>query len=245
MEWRDTGMIIGLRKHGETSLIVELMTRDHGRHLGIVKGGRSRRNQPLMQQGNGVDALWRARLEEHLGLWQLDVTSARAGAIMESGLALSGIGLLAELLRLLPERDPHTGLYDMALAIADNLDNPALAAELLVRFELALLGELGFGIDLEACAATGTRNDLIYVSPKSARAVSRDAGEPYKDRMLPLPQFLLTGPNLICDWKFLEEGFELTGYFLKREVYAARNIPVPDTRRAFLAAAEKACAAGG
>lgn len=240
MEWRDEGLIIGLRRHGETSLIVELMTRAHGRHLGIVKGGRSRRMQPLMQQGNSVEVVWRARLEEHLGLWQLDVTQARASAIMESGVALAGIGLLAELLRLLPERDPHAGLYDMALAIAGHLHEPLLAGELMVRFELALLGDLGFGIDLESCAATGTREDLAYVSPKSARAVSRAAGLPYHDRLLPLPEFLLRNPGSATEAQAIAEGFRLTGYFLEREVYGVRNAALPDVRRGFLAAVERA-----
>ncbi|MGE3245636.1 MAG: DNA repair protein RecO [Beijerinckiaceae bacterium] len=239
MEWRDEGLIIGLRRHGETSLIVELMTRAHGRHLGVVKGGRSRRMQPLMQQGNSVEAVWRARLEEHLGLWQLDVTEARAASIMDSAVSLNGIGLLAELLRLLPERDPHEQLYEMALAIATHLQEPLLAAELMVRFELALLSELGFGIDLAACAATGQRNDLVYVSPKSARAVSRDAGLPYHDRLLALPGFLQSAPGSAADWREIASGFELTGHFLKREVFEARNIPVPDVRRAFVAANER------
>jgi len=240
MEWRDEGLIIGLRKHGETSLIVELMTREHGRHMGIMKGGRSRRLQPMMQPGNSVRAVWRARLEEHLGLWQLDVTSARAGAIMASGLALSGLGLLGELLRLLPERDPHSQLYAMAEAIVEHLDNGRLAGELMVRFELALLREVDFGIDLESCAATGGRQDLAYVSPKSARAVSREAGLPYHDRLLPLPPFLSAEPGSAPDWDMIADGFRLTGFFLEREVYAVRNAPLPDVRRSFVAAAEKA-----
>lgn len=239
MEWRDEGLIIGLRRHGETSLIVELMTRVHGRHLGILKGGRSRRMQPLMQQGNSVDAVWRARLEEHLGLWQMDVTEARASTIMDSGLALSGIGLVAELLRLLPERDPHAGLYEMALAIAGHLDQPLLAGELMVRFELAVLSELGFGIDLLECAATGRKDDLIYVSPKSARAVNREAGLPYHGKLLPLPSFLLAEPGSAGGLEEVRAGFELTGYFLNREVYLARGMHAPDCRRAFISAMEK------
>jgi DNA repair protein RecO (recombination protein O) len=244
MEWRDEGLIIGLRKHGETSLIAEVMTRDHGRHLGIVKGGRSRRMQPLMQQGNSVEAVWRARLEEHLGQWQLDVTAARAGAIMNSGLALAGIGLLAELLRLLPERDPHTGLYEMALAIMDHLDDALLAGELLVRFELALLQELGFGIDLDSCAATGSRQELVYVSPKSARAVSRSAGLPYHDRLLVLPAYLQAEPGSAKDWSAIVSGFALTGHFLEREVFLVRDVLIPAARRTFIAAAGKVLTAG-
>lgn len=242
MEWRDEGMIIGLRRHGETSLIVELMTRAHGRHLGVVKGGRSRRMQPLMQQGNSVEAVWRARLEDHLGLWQLDVTEARAGDILGSSLALNGIGLVAELLRLLPERDPHENLYEMAVAIAETFSQPLLAGELMVRFEMAMLAELGFGIDLAECAATGRREDLVYVSPKSARAVSREAGLPYRDRLLLLPDFLLGAPGQSVNWDAIEAGFVLTGFFLQREVYDARGMALPECRRSFIIAAARACA---
>lgn len=239
MEWRDEGLIIGLRRHGETSLIVELMTRGHGRHLGIVRGGRSRRMQPLMQQGNSVDALWRARLEEHLGMWQLDVTAERAGSIMGSALALSCVGLLAELLRLLPERDPHRGLYEMASAIIAHTDEPRLIGELMVRFEVALLGELGFGLDLTRCAATGVQEDLIYVSPKSGRAVCREAGQPYRERLLALPEFLLRDPGESVALSDLQKGFELSGYFLKRDVFLPRNATVPESRRSLLRILER------
>jgi len=259
MEWRDSGLIIGLRRHGETSLIVEVMTRDHGRHLGVVRGGRSRRQAPLMQQGNSVEAVWRARLEEHLGQWSLEVTAVRAGAIMTSPLALAAMGLLGEHLRLLAERDPHRSLFEMAESIAGCLEawdgapspcgDPAASAgrvlmlgELLVRFELAVLAGLGFGIDLSACAATGAGEDLVYVSPKSGRAVSRSAGAPYHDRLLPLPRFLLEGPGALADHQEVAAGFALTGYFLRRRVFEPRNRPPPDCRRAFEVAAAAALA---
>lgn len=241
MEWHDEGLIIGLRRHGETSVIVELMTRGHGRHMGIVKGGRSRRHQAALQQGNSVEVVWRARLEEHLGLFQLDVTQSRAATIMESGAALAGIGSIGEMLRLLPERDSHPGLYAMASTIADHLADLPLAAALMVRFELALLGELGFGLDLEACAATGSRQDLIYVSPKSGRAVCASAGEPYRERMLPLPAFLGDHSALMAPQSpaHVAQGFRLTGFFLERDVFSARGQVMPGSRQKFI---ESACA---
>jgi len=238
MEWRDEGLIIGLRRHGETSVIVELMTREHGRHLGIVKGGRSRRVQPMLQQGNSVSVVWRARLEEHLGLYQLDLMRSRAADIMDSGLALAGTGLLGDHLRLLPERDPHAGLFDMACVIADHFHQPAIAGALMVRFELAMLSELGFRLDLSECAATGQREELIYVSPKSGKAVCAQAGEPYKDRLLPLPAFLGEGAALdgVADGAALEGGFRLAGYFLERDIFRPRGLGMPGLRQKFIEA---------
>lgn len=237
MEWRDEGLIIGLRKHGETSVIVELMTRAHGRHMGIVKGGRSRRLQPLLQQGNHVEVVWRARLEEHLGLYQLEDTHSRAARLMDSGLALAGIGLLGDLLRLLPERDPHEHIYEMACVIAEHLDSFDIGPPLMVRFELAMLRELGFGLDLEECAASGVREDLAYVSPKSGRAISRASAGPWKDRLLPLPPFLAsdTRDDAAVSVEEVRHGFALTGYFLNRHVYAPRNRAAPEERARYVA----------
>ena len=195
MQWTDDGIIIGTRRHGETSLIVELMTPAHGRHLGLVRGGRSRRVQPTLQPGNSVTATWRARLDAHLGHYTVESTTQRAARLIEGPAGLYGIQALAALLRLLPERDPHPKLYDGLLAILDFLDDPLIAGGLIVRFELKLLDDLGFGLDLTECAATGTNDDLAYVSPRTGRAVSRSAGEAYRDRLLPLPPFLMEAPS--------------------------------------------------
>lgn len=237
MEWRDEGLIIGLRKHGETSVIVELMTCAHGRHLGIVKGGRARRLQPVLQQGNGLNVVWRARLEEHLGLYQIEEARQRAARLMASGAALAGIGLIGDLLRLLPERDPHASLYAMADLIAENLDRDDLARQLMVRFEMEILRELGFGLDISQCAASGARDDLIYVSPKSGRAVSRTAGAPWKDRLLPLPAFLLRDFTALEEIETgqLRDAFRLTGYFLERNVFGPRQVSAPASRARYLA----------
>lgn len=240
MQWTDEGVILGSRRHGETSVIVELMTPAHGRHLGLVRGGRSRRSQPLLQPGNSVSATWRARLGEHLGNYTLEGTQLRAARLMESAGSLYGIQIVAGLLRLLPERDPHPQLYEGLVTILDWLDGVLIAGMLLVRFEARVLQELGFGLDLERCAATGETGELVYVSPKTGRAVSRAAGEPYNDRLLALPGFMIengeTRPPAAAD---ILAGFRLTGYFLARHVYEPRGIEPPDARASFLALVER------
>jgi DNA repair protein RecO (recombination protein O) len=236
MQWSDDGVIIGTRRHGETSLIVELMTRGHGRHLGLVRGGRSRRLQPVLQPGNSVAANWRARLDEHLGNYTLEPTTNRAARLIEGAAGLYGIHALAALLRLLPERDPHEGLYEGLSAMLDWLGDPILAGALIVRFELKILDELGFGLDLTRCAATGATTDLIYVSPKTGRAVSREAGVSLHDRLLKLPAFLLAPASAAAPAPAeVLEGFTLTGYFLSRHVFEPRGIAPPEARARFIA----------
>ena len=240
MNWQDQGIIIGARRHGETSVILEVMTRGHGRHLGLVRGGAGRRMQPLLQPGNAVEVTWGARLDEHLGFYAVEATHLRAAVLMEAPASLHGLNHLAGLLRLLPEREPHPALFVAAQGLVARLDEPSRAPALLVRFEAKLLADIGFGLDLKACAATGTRSDLAYVSPKSGRAVSRAAGEPYKDKLLALPAFLLSGEEATGDEggvaeENIRDGFALTGFFLARDVYAPRGLPLPEARSAYLA----------
>jgi DNA repair protein RecO (recombination protein O) len=239
MEWQDEGVILGLRRHGEANVILEIMTNAHGRHFGLVRGGRSRSLQPVLQPGNSVAAVWRARLDDHLGVFSVEATRLRTAAILASAAALHGVGLLGFLARLLPERDPHPALYRTIEIVADHLHEPALAPALMVRLELAVLQELGFGLDLSHCAASGAREDLIYVSPKSGRAVSRVAGEPYRAKLLALPPFLrqagLAGTPEKAD---VRAGFALTGFFLERNVFLPRGLSEPDARRSFLALLE-------
>jgi len=240
MEWRDEGIILGTRQHGETSAILEVMTRAHGRHMGLVRGGRSRRMQPLLQAGNRVELLWRARLDEHLGLFQAEALDLNAARLFDSAVAVFGLQTLAAHLRLLPERDPHARLYETLEVILSHLDDADAAGELLVRFELMLLDELGFGLDLSQCAATGTREDLAYVSPKSGRAVSRGAGTPWRDRLLLLPAFLRRGSGLRGTAAEVDDAFRLTGFFLSRHVYEPRGMTEPEARAAFRAALGRA-----
>jgi DNA repair protein RecO (recombination protein O) len=242
MQWTDEGIVIGVRRHGEASAILELMTREHGRHLGLVRGGFGSRMKPILQTGNSVTASWRARLDEHLGNYSVEALDLRASNFFAAPHAIYGVGHLAALMRLLPERDPHAGLYSVFEEILDRLEDPVLVAPLMVRFELQLLTELGFGLDLEQCVATGTNADLIYVSPKSGRAVSRAAGEPWADKMLKLPPFLR---NLEIQpvGGDLADGFSLTGFFLERHVLQPRGLMLTDERAHFIAALNRALAA--
>ncbi len=238
MDWSDSGLVLGARKHGETSVILEAMTQAHGRHLGVVRGGRSRAMQAALQPGNRVVLVWRARLEDHLGVYTVEPDALRAGRLIDSPLALHGLHWMGALMRLLPERDPHQDVYAMADALAERLDDSRLAPELMVRFELAVLAELGFGLDLDRCAATGARDDLVYVSPKSGRAVARAAGEPWRDRLLPLPAFL-RGPaaRVGISKDDISAAFRLTGHFLLRDLFEPRGAQDPASREAFVRAA--------
>ncbi|MEO1066206.1 MAG: DNA repair protein RecO [Pseudomonadota bacterium] len=243
MEWTEDALILGTRKHGETSVILEVMTRERGRCLGLVRGGRSRRMQPTLQAGNRVTATWRARLEDHLGIFTIDPVALRAASLMETSLGLHIIQTVAGLLRLLPERDPHAALADAAEIILENTREPIVVAALMVRFELALLDDLGFGLDLSKCAATGTKQDLVYVSPKSGRAVSADAGEPYKAKMLVLPPFL-KGEGTSLERSDIMNAFTLSGFFLNRHIFEPRALPPPLAREALLRDLERAIEEG-
>lgn len=241
MHWTDEGIVIGVRRHGEASAILELMTREHGRHLGLVRGGFGSRMKPILQTGNGVSANWRARLDEHLGHYTVEPLRLRAAGFFGAPHAIYGVSHLAALMRLLPERDPHGGLYGEFEALLERLDDAAAAAPLVVRFELRLLSELGFGLDLAQCAATGGRDELIYVSPKSGRAVSRAAGEPWADKMLRLPAFLREDETMPVG-REVADGFALTGFFLERHVLEPRGLTLSDERAYFVAALERALA---
>jgi len=235
MQWTDEAIVIGTRRHGETSLIAELMTRSHGRHLGLVRGGRSRRLRPVLQPGNGINATWRARLDEHLGTLSVEPMADRAARLMDSAGAVYGIQAMAALVRLLPEREAHPRLYEHLSVTLDAFEAPVLAAALVARFEVRLLEDLGFGLDLDSCAVTGSNDDLAYVSPKTGRAVTRSAGEPYQQRLLPLPAFLLDHAAVddpsVSD---VSAAFRLTGYFLARHVFDPRGVEMPQARTTFV-----------
>lgn len=239
MEWSDEGLIIGTRKYGESSVILEAMTGAHGRHVGLVKGGRSQRMRPILQPGNSVTLTWRARLEDHLGLYAVEATQMRAARLMADAASLQGLNLIGALLRLLAEREPHQALYETAVAIADHLDDETVAPALLARFELTILAELGFGLDLSSCAATGVEDDLIFVSPKSGRAVSRGAGEPYRDRLLRLPAFLRGEDEMSPPRAEIRAAFTLAAYFLTRDVFGPRGLTLPEAHSAYVAALRK------
>jgi DNA repair protein RecO (recombination protein O) len=241
VQWADIGVVLGARRHGETSAVVELMTREHGRHLGLVRGGSGARLKPVLQVGNLVSATWRARLDQHLGYYVVEGLDLRAASYLPTAHALYGLNHLAALCRLLPERDPHQSVFDLLEHTIAQLAAPLSAAMLVAHFELHLLAELGFGLDLDSCAATGGTAELVYVSPKSGRAVSREAGEPWRDKLLALPAFLSadgrgaqSGTPSAAE---LRDGFALTGFFLARHVYEPRGETLPEARHHFIAAA--------
>ena len=236
MQWADDGIVLGVKRHGEASVIVELMTREHGRHLGLVRGGTGSRMRPILQPGNSVAATWRARLDEHLGNYTLEGTRLRSSLFLGASHGVYGLTHLAALTRLLPERDPHREVYEVLEAILEQLDDVARAGPLVARFELMLLSELGFGLDLSQCAATGGTADLAFVSPKSGRAVSRDSGQPWQDKLMRLPAFLTAQDEEKPSAMDVANGFEITGFFLARHLFEPRGVEMPDARRQFIAA---------
>lgn len=236
MQWSDEGIVLGVKRHGEASAILELMTREHGRHLGLVRGGTGRLMRPVLQPGNSVNAVWRARLDQHLGLYVVEGLNLRMGSLLGQSHAVYGVTHLAALCRLLPERDPHPAIVPMVETILDHLHDPALASALIVQFELHLLTELGFGLELDACAATGATDELIYVSPKSGRAVSRQAGEPWRDKLLRLPAFLNGTAEFNPTLGDIADGFALTGYFLVQRVLEPRGHGFAEARDSFVTA---------
>lgn len=228
MEWTGEALLIGVRRHGETSVIAEAMVAGRGRYSGLIRGGRSPKLSATLQPGNTVQLTWRARLEDHLGTFIVELLQARAASLIADRKRLYLSQLVCEHLHLLPERDPHDRLLGMALSLIDH--DPDGAA--LARFELTLLDELGFGLDLDTCAATGATEDLTHVSPKSGRAVSRAAAEPYKDRLLPLPSFLAARGNASPD--DVGNAFRLTGHFLDLHIWRPRQLDPPPTREALI-----------
>ncbi len=237
MEWQDRGVVLGGRAYGESSVIAELLTAHHGRHLGVVRGGRSRRLRPVLQPGNTVAATWRARLDDHLGSFTIEPLALRAGWFIDRAESLQAVNHLCGLGRLLPEREPHAVLHNMLDAMMEGIEERLLLPLQVIQFELTLLAELGFGLDLTRCAATDSCEGLVYVSPKSGRAVSDTAGAPYRNRLLQLPAFLRPGSAADpVSWDDLAAGFRLTEHFLNRDVFTPRNLSMPAARRSYIAA---------
>ena len=229
MEWTGSGRVVAVRHHGETSAVVEILTGEHGRHAGLVRGGRSRSMRPVLQPGNRVRAVWRARLEEHLGGFQVEAEELSAGVLMEDPLALSGLNAACAMASAcLPEREAHPAVAEAFEVLIRALEEPELWPALYVRWEAGLLADLGYGIDLRKCAATGRTDDLVYVSPKSGRAVSAEAGRPYHDKMLALPGFLAGSGAL--EPGDVASGLKLTAYFIERRVLWPSDKRLPDAR---------------
>lgn len=236
MDWSDRGIVLSARRHGETSVIVQLLTEQHGRHAGLVRGGASSRARGMYQPGNLVAAHWRARLAEHLGNFSCEMVTGTAAALLDNGgklAALSSAAALAE--AALPEREPHGDVFESLSSLIAALAAAATAEDWApdyVRFELGLLASLGFGLDLARCAATGTNDNLAFVSPKTGRAVSLSAGEAWRDRLLALPRFLIAEatPEARPERGDVGQGLALTGYFLERHVFAPHGKGLPAAR---------------
>ena len=239
MEWSDEGIVLSARKHGESAAIAQLLTRDHGRHAGLVHGGASAKARGMLQPGNRVQAVWRARLSEHLGSYACELIKSGAAALLDDPLRLAALAASVALAEAaLAEREPHPAVFDGLVALIAALESSERIAgwgRAQIAWELGLLAELGFGLDLSSCAATGAKDDLIYVSPRSGRAVSRAAGEAYRDKLMRLPDFLRfdNEPASAAD---VADAFALTGFFLDRHAFGPRGLALPDARARFVSA---------
>ncbi len=229
MEWRDEGTVLSVRKHGETSAIIEVFTPEHGRHAGVVRGGVSRKIAPILQPGAQLDLAWRARLDEHIGAFTVEPVKSRA-SVMSDRRALAALNAITALLAFaLPEREPHPQLYEQTIAMLDLLSTSPDWPVGYLQWERALLEELGYGLDLGACAVTGDRDDLVYVSPKTGRAVSAEGAGAWADRLLPLPDELLG--VVTEDMAGVGDGLRTTGHFLTHGLaHALGDRPLPEAR---------------
>ncbi len=234
MEWRDTGILLSSRPHGEAAAIVELFTPEHGRHAGVVRGGTGRKLSPHLQPGAQLDVTWRARLEDHLGSFTVEPLRARAALVMSDRFALAGMNAVLAILGFaLPEREPHPDLYQRSEALLDLLGQNEIWPLGFLQWELALLDELGFALDLRSCAVTGVTEGLVYVSPKSGRAVSAAGAGDWADRLLPLPP-VMRGEGEASDAEILT-ALGTTGYFLEHHLAAQlHGRRLPAARQQFL-----------
>lgn len=231
MDFSDDGIILSARAHGESAAVAEIFTPHHGRWAGLVYGGQGRTQRPLLQPGNSVRATWKGRLQESLGHFTLELTHARAGELMHDRLSLAGLTAACSVAAAtLPEREAHPRAYHTMRILLDHLEEIEIWPALMARWEVGLLAELGFGLSLDRCAATGSAENLIYVSPKSANAVSAQAGEPYKDRMLKLPAFL-RDPSAEATPGDAMDGLATTGHFIETRILHPAGRELPEARR--------------
>ncbi|SFT88326.1 DNA replication and repair protein RecO [Sedimentitalea nanhaiensis] len=234
MEWRDQGILLSMRRHGESAAIIEVFTQDHGRHAGVVRGGASRRIAPVLQPGAQLDLLWRARLEDHIGTYQVEPIRSRAAAALSDRLTLAGLNAVTSLLSFcLPEREVHASLYRRSEQLLDLLGRNDVWPLAYLNWEVALLDDMGFGLDLGRCAVSGATEGLVYVSPKSGRAVSVEGAGDWAHRMLPLPP-VLRGAGPAQDGE-VAEALRTTGFFIENHLAPALgNKPVPEARARFV-----------
>jgi len=236
MEWRDQGILLSVRRHGESSAIIDVFTESQGKHSGIVRGGASRKMGPMLQVGAQLDVVWRARLQDHMGSFTPELIRSRAGLVLDSRIALAGLSTVCALLGFsLGEREVYCALYRRTIATLDLLEDKDLWPLAYLRWELALLEDLGFGLDLSTCAVTGQTDNLMYVSPKSGRAVSKQGAGDWADRLLPLPEVLLQKGDA-SDAEIIL-ALQTTGHFLTHHLAPQLGQkPVPEARARLLTA---------
>jgi len=233
VEWSDSAIVLSVRAHGETAAILEALTRKHGRHLGLIHGGASRKSKAVLQAGNSLQLSWRGRLNEQLGTYHAEPLRGRAGAIFDRRDSLVGLNAFVAIASGgLPEREPHASVHEAAELVLDAMAEQDFAhwAPLYVRWEAGVLDELGFGLDLSHCAVTGATDDLIYVSPRSGRAVSREGGAAYEERLLKLPPFLLGSQNATPSAADIVAGLQLTAHFFQDRVLQPHGKELPQAR---------------
>lgn len=243
MQLRSSAIICAMRPHGEHGAIVRALTPDHGLLAGYVRGGRSRRLRPVLVPGNLVEAEYRARTAEQLPGLTVELSHSRA-ALLAEPLAAAAIDWLCTLTAVsLAEGQPHPRLYetlDATLAAVEYAPSARGWAAAAVRYELLLMAQLGYALDLTACTVTGARDDLAFVSPESAAAVSRGAGAPYADRLLPLPAFLIQA-GVEAGWPDILDGLRLTGHFLARDILVERRADALDARERLVDRLRRLC----
>ena len=228
MEWRDQGILLSTRQHGETSVIIDVLTSSLGRHKGVVRGGKSRKIAPVLQPGSQLDLIWRARLQEHIGTFQVELIRSRTAIILSDRLALTGLGAVtAMLLAFLPDRESNKPLFNATEKLLDLLEHPEVWPSAYLRWEVGLLDNLGFGLELSACAVTGQTHDLVFISPKTGRAVSRDGAGKWANQLLPLLPIMLGKDTRKCP--DIMRALEVTGYFFQNHacrVLGIRKMPL-------------------
>jgi DNA repair protein RecO (recombination protein O) len=244
MQWRDSGIVLRARRHGERALLLHVLTQEHGRHAGLLRNGQSAKQRGWYEPGNELDIAWRARLAEHLGTFRAELQRSHAARFLDDPPRLAALAAAAALAdAVLPEHEPHPRAYRGLLELIAALEEGRGWAGRYVRWELDLLAELGFGLDLASCAATGRNDNLIYVSPRSGQAVSASAGEPYRDKLLLLPPFLIAeGTPTQAD---LADGLTLTGFFLERRVAQPHDRKLPAARARFVDAIRRMATISG
>ena len=215
IEWRDEGVLLAVRKHGEAAVIVEFFTQHHGKHAGVVRGGAGRRQGPILQPGGQFEVVWKARLEEHMGAFTVEPMRSRAAQVMADPLALAGLTSVVGLLNFaLPERAQHGALYSASINLLDLICVTEAWPLAYLHWEMQLLEDLGFGLDLSCCVVSGTTEELAYVSPKSGRAVAAHHAGRWKTQLLPLAPCMIG--QSVADNGEIAAGLRTTGHFLEK-----------------------------